>query len=142
MGATLLIYRNDGGNVRSVAWSPDSKLIASADDEKVQVWDANSGIIVLSYCDHTDKIKGLAWSSDGTRIASASNDGMVKIWLVDTGETLITYTGHSVWRNQADNLVAWSPDGTYIASVGINKLVHIWAAATGEKVFTYRGHSL
>ena len=41
--------------VENVAWSPDGKRIASGSaDKTVQVWDASSGSLLLTYNGHTD----------------------------------------------------------------------------------------
>src|SRR5207237_108071 len=52
--------------VLAVAWSPDSKRIASAStDDTVQVWDALDGKDVYTYRGHTEDVNTVAWSPDG-----------------------------------------------------------------------------
>ncbi len=68
--------------VNAVAWSVDSKRIASAGslDPTVQVWDAMDGGHVYIYGGHTIGVESLAWSPDGKRIASGGIDHTVQVW--------------------------------------------------------------
>jgi eukaryotic-like serine/threonine-protein kinase len=65
-----------------VAWSPDSKRIASViTDTTVQVWDANNGGNVYIYWGHLAFIVNtVAWSPDGRHIASGGEDKTVQVW--------------------------------------------------------------
>jgi WD40 repeat protein len=127
------------------AWSPDGKLIASANsDGTVQIWPASGkagavveGAALFTYRKHSKAATDLAWSPDGQYIASASEDGTVQVWHVSTGVSLFTYRGHS-GRVFA---TAWSPDGSQLASAGEDKTVRIWHAATGADILIYREHT-
>jgi WD40 repeat protein len=67
--------------VKTVAWSPDGKRIASgSDDQSIQVWDAGTGEHVSKY-QHAAGVTAVAWSPDGKRLASASYDETVRVWL-------------------------------------------------------------
>src|SRR5205807_97475 len=71
IGTTLYTYRGHSGVVWSVAWSLDSKRIASGSfDGTVQVWDAADGSNVYTYRGHSSLVDTIAWSPDGKRIAS------------------------------------------------------------------------
>src|SRR6266496_1632915 len=131
------IYRGHTSNVESVAWSPDSKYIASASyDSTVQVWEALTARPVQTYKGHTDYANSAAWSPDGKYIASASEDRTVQVWEALTARPVQTYKGHT------DSVVsaAWSPDGKYIASASDDKTVQVWEALSARRVQTYRGH--
>lgn len=101
---------------------------------------------MLHYDTHSSWVLAVAWEPGGTRIASAGGDGTVRIWEAETGETLVTYHGHTHWLNMinhpaAVHTVAWSPNGRYIASAGSGTHVHVWDAATGQKLTLYQNHS-
>ena len=80
---TLVTCTGYGGEMVSVAWSPDGRRIVWGDTiDKALVWDVASGAAVCLYPRHDKPVNAVAWSPDGTRIASASADTTVQVWLV------------------------------------------------------------
>jgi WD40 repeat protein len=80
------IYQGDADSVFAVAWSPDSRRIASASwDLTVQVWHATRSENLLTYSGHLADhrppwpVTVLAWSPDGRRLASVS-ERAVYVW--------------------------------------------------------------
>jgi WD40 repeat protein/tRNA A-37 threonylcarbamoyl transferase component Bud32 len=144
-GTTLFVYSGHSDEIRSVAWSPDGRFIASGSlDMLVQVWQPiwQDALIervdtIVNYRGHHKSVNALAWSPDGCCIASASLDGSVQIWLAEIGDFVRSYNLHTDWVSA----VAWSPDGRYLASGSLDDTVHIWEAATGEQVYVYQGHT-
>ncbi len=105
-------------------------------DKIAQVWEASSGVRLLTYERHREGIDTLAWSPNGLYPASGGDDQTIDIWDAQSGRTLQTYHGHtSVMR-----AVSWSPDGLFIASGGSDDTVQIWRAHIGEHLLTYQGH--
>jgi WD40 repeat protein len=125
--------------VGALAWSSDSKRIASGgDDKRVHVWDATTGDNIFTYRDHSNQISSVAWSPDGIYIASAGyNEKTVRIWNATTGDNISIYLSHSSTVRK----VAWSPNGKLIASASNDKTVHLWEPTTRRHIFTYQGHS-
>ncbi len=76
---SLYTYRRHSYYVRTVAWSPDGRRIASGSYGMVQVWDAANGNNVFTYGGHSALVHAVAWSPDGKRIASAN--GNVQVWV-------------------------------------------------------------
>ena len=125
-------------SIKTLAWSPDGKRIASGgDDKRVHVWDALTGSNIVVYYAHTDIINALTWSPGGTHIASASDDKTVQVWDASTARKVFIYKGHS----DSVTGVAWSPDGIRIASSSRDETVHLWHALTGRTLTTYTGHT-
>jgi WD40 repeat protein len=138
---TLVTYRGHARFVRSIAWSPDGKYIASGGDygdNTVQVWEASSGNHIYTHSSQY-RIFAVVWSPDGRYISSGSFDGTVQVWSWNGGGESYIYHGHTgpVYA------VAWIPAGTYIASAGHDATVQVWSTEhPQEPMHIYRGHTL
>jgi WD40 repeat protein len=124
------------GSASSVAFSPDSLHLASAEDNIVKVWDTKTWKVQIVLREHSQGITKVAYSPDGKRLASASYDKTVKIWDPATGHVLHTLQGHGGYRAG----VAFSPDGKLLASASYDKTIRIWNVVTGELLPILRGH--
>ena len=81
------------GEYQVIKLSPDGKLIASGDNQRViLVYEAESKKVV---CDrfgfHTGSIFDLDWTGDSKFLASASLDGSVMLWEIETKKRLKNY---------------------------------------------------
>ncbi|KAF7978465.1 hypothetical protein HWV62_45583, partial [Athelia sp. TMB] len=127
------IFEGHTARVKSVAFSPDGRRMASgSDDESVRVWDTETGtLIVKPFEGHTDWVRSIAFSPDGQRIASGSDDRSVRVWGTETGALIAgPFQGHSSYVMS----VAFSPDGRRIASGSDDGSVRVWYAETGTLV--------
>ena len=121
------------GQVFSVSFSPDSRLLASGGIESlIRLWDVSSRKTVATLTGHTDQIYSVSFSPDGRLLASGGLDEyLVKLWDVSSGETVATFSGHRGTVGAA----VFSPDGRLLASGG-GGTVKLWDVSSGELAAT------
>ncbi|MEQ9552485.1 MAG: hypothetical protein RIM23_23090 [Coleofasciculus sp. G3-WIS-01] len=86
---------------------------------------------------HQDWISALAMSSDGQILASGSLDKTVKLWHLETGDLIHTFSDHQ----QGVLCLTLSPDSKWLASGGFDQMIKVWNLETGELSHTLRGHN-
>jgi len=117
------------GSLRTLAFSPDSRLLASAGiDGQVIVWDAQHGHRSQFNTNHPAGGPAVTFSPDG-HIASSGRDGMVQAWNPATLRTDWTQSlapaGEAWW-------LAYSPDNKRLFAASFAGTVTTLDAATGR----------
>lgn len=132
-GKTLFaITATHGGN--SVAWSPDSRMVAAVTEPaKVQVWDSTSGQLLETLPGNGND---LAWSPDGKYLASSA-DGLT-VWDVGSGQIAL----HIKPANVLDvgGALMWSSDSKRLAEevYGESQVrEQVWQVPSGRSTFIY-----
>jgi WD40 repeat protein len=123
--------------VKSVAWSPDGKQLATASrDLTAKVWDAASGLEVLTLLGHHSAVTSVAWSPDGKRLATASWDNTAKVWDAASAKEFLTLNGHT----RALTSVEWSPGGKRLATASQDRTVRIYVIDIPDLIALARTH--
>jgi WD40 repeat protein len=116
-----------GASVPCIAFSPDSKWLASASwDNFVRVWDVKTGKVFKKFADHTKGVNCVAFSPDGKLLASGSSDCSIKIWNWDTGLLLSTIQGRQHSHNDGVTAIAFSPKGKWLAAALLAGKAKVW----------------
>src|SRR5262245_18297885 len=124
--------------IRSVAFAPGGKLLATADyyDNNVRLRDPETGR-VLTVLPQGSPNNAVAFSPDGKTLAvGLLQDKSIKLCDMAAGRELRTLRGHTDWVPH----VVFSPDGRLLASGGRDKTVRLWDLATGQEYATLTGH--
>ena len=124
--------------VRSVAISPDGRLVASGFlYEGIKVWEVDSGVPLRSLRGHTASVNSIAFSPDSQWLVSGSRDRTIKLWDVYAGHEIRTLESHDCGEVRA---VTFSPDGLWLASGSTDSIVRLWRVVTGQEVQPMEGH--
>jgi eukaryotic-like serine/threonine-protein kinase len=147
-GEHMVRSTDSAAEIFSLAWSPTSQFLASANHgvNVVRVLSPTTGAALFTYPQEKGADfdqRAVVWSPDGKRIASAGialgpNPYSLQSWDAITGSQALTYERSfpalNLWA------VAWSPDGTYLAAVGIALsqgygVLQVWNALTGKSAY-------
>ena len=121
-GSSAILARHEDV-VRDVVWLPDGSGLLSV---------GGDGITMLTWVDgsreptawrgHSELIWAAAVSPDGAMAATVGEDGIARVWSLETGgNAVLRGPGHALTR------VAFSPDGEWLATVGVDGALEQWA---------------
>lgn len=129
--------------VADVRFTSNYQYILSCSwDKTVRLWDPHTGAQLRQF-DQTStsllpcNFTSLDISSNNALVVSGSrDDGAVYLWSLDTGEVVMTFTGHESMVSS----VCFSRNGRYTLSAGEDRTVRLWETATGKEVRRFTGH--
>jgi WD40 repeat protein/serine/threonine protein kinase len=142
-GKEKLTLKTHGTGFGRLAFSPDSKLLATARADvgpsppfgEVRIWDLTTRQEATVFREHGSEVQAVGFSADGRTVASGSTDRTIKVWEAATGHVAFSLLGHtdSVWG------IGFSPDGKLLASTSADNSLKVWDLATRQEVHSYRG---
>ncbi|HEY5883975.1 MAG TPA: caspase family protein [Pyrinomonadaceae bacterium] len=140
-------------SVNTVAWSSDSKRLASAhfgfkknmmdpsmadnftfEDMSfaIKLWDPQTGTELSSLAGHNNFVNRLSFSRDGRLLASGGYDSTIKLWDTMSGRELQTLKGHT----GSITALEFSPDGKLVVSGSDDGSTRLWNTQTGALLAT------
>ncbi|MEZ4868244.1 MAG: BTAD domain-containing putative transcriptional regulator [Caldilineaceae bacterium] len=131
------ILHSQCGAIWSIAFSPDGRLLAGAsEDSAVLIWDVQSGDLRHTLLGHSGRVTAVAFrprpTTDAfvattaedteTWLVSSAHDKTAKLWNVERGRLLHTFSVATRWVNS----VAFHPDGTCFVTGANDMTPRVW----------------
>ncbi|HXA03955.1 MAG TPA: hypothetical protein VNY30_03915, partial [Bryobacteraceae bacterium] len=91
-------------------------------DNNAKLWQADTGMELLTLRTHGGDVYGLAWGPCGRRLATPTGENTATVWDAETGRELLVLPTHQNYVHQ----IAWSPDGKRLAAGG-GGIVQVYA---------------
>ena len=120
-----------------IVYSPDGKSIVSSDaDNKLRLWDTETGKNIHTLTMNATVDKSMAFSPDGRLIAGGSPKFTIRLWDPITGKHVNTLSGHTY----PVHALVFTPDGKTLISGSGDNTIRIWDLRTGVEKTSLIGH--
>ncbi len=135
-----IMNRRAGSPVNSVAFSPDSKLLAYGCRNKIiNIVDMDIREIksTMNAGERYEGVLSVEFSPDGKLFAAGADNGRVRIWNVDNFS--LKYQIRALSHHMDINSITFSHDSKSLASGSELNSIIIWDPQSGQKIKTLQG---
>ncbi|MGQ0672089.1 MAG: protein kinase domain-containing protein [Hyphomicrobium sp.] len=133
-------FKRSEAEVWSLTYAGGSNRFAAAGpDGKVAIWDTAQVSAPLQIMDaHESIASAVAFgrSERGPLLASGGADKQVKLWNLDTFDSVRRYRGHGDYLTA----LTFSADGKMLASASLDGAIRIWSTASNRTLRRLTGH--
>jgi WD40 repeat protein len=122
------------GEVRSVAFNPDGKTLASgSEDGTIKLWDVAIGKNLATLKLKVDEVEVncVTFSPDGKTLAGGTEE-RIELWDVASRKNTVSLT-----HGDAVLAIAFSPGGETLASGSTGGTIKVWNMRNGKNSFTF-----
>ncbi len=148
-GNLLFVLEGHTRWIRTLAFSPDSKTLASGDErQRIRLWNMDTGNLSATLKVPTGSFHALAFSPNGKLLASGRSDGRIQLWNASTEKqgglsALSAYVPTLTLKAHKSRVstIAFSSDGQMLITASLfDKNIRAWDTTTGNKRFVCSGH--
>lgn len=141
---TGAVKERTNGKVLEGHTAQTSALVISADnryaftgayDEKIKIWDLQSGQCLHTFMGHKQWLKTLDVSTDGSLLVSGGLDSTIRVWDIGAKKEMRCFRDESIIQT-----VAISADNKRVISGSEAGIVRLWDIGTGQEIRSLGEH--
>lgn len=113
-------------------------LLSASMDGKCKIWDAATSEMPLqrTYSGHSEAVRSVQFSNDGSRFLSSGFDRVIRLWDLETGQAVGTYSN----RKMAYCVRHYPRDNNLFLAACNDNRIYQWDARSGQVVQEYNHH--
>ncbi|KAK9464900.1 WD40-repeat-containing domain protein [Lipomyces arxii] len=126
--------------VTAVAAYADEVVAVGYSDGAIRVWDARTGIVVVSFNGHKSAVVVLKFDESGTRLASGSRDTNVIVWDLISETGLYRLRGHKEQITGLEFVNGEEEDSKWLLSTAKDGFIKLWDLSAQHCLETHVAH--
>jgi WD40 repeat protein len=111
------------GPVNTVGFSPDGRLVLTADPKAARLWDVASGRLVGIFPGHGSQVNGAAFDPGGERVVVGREEGPIEIWSLASRQVVSRLPGDSLGDEEVSFATEKNP--RWVVSAGLSGTTHV-----------------
>jgi WD40 repeat protein len=128
---------NMAEGIRAAAWSPDAVRMVTGGGSEGQIWDTNTGQLILKLTGYQNEITSAAYSPDGKHILTTSRGRDSMVWYSETGARVSTLVGQD-WAGSGE----FAPNSREIVTAAFDKTARTWFIGSMTENHIFRHDSV
>ncbi len=101
-------------NTYDIAFSPNGTLIAAAGDG-ISIWDVKTNRKIRTLTGSNGQTRSVSFSANGATLLSSAEDSSIRLWNVETGKMIYSFTVSNYLGYPQNYPAVFSPSGDVIA---------------------------